>query len=673
MQQFKRHETTKTTKMITRNILKLFSLTSSSSSSTASSSTSSTKSSTKKKTLLKQQHRVQLDSTKKLTSKLKEFILVKESTQEFGFTIIGYCPCTIGRIEIDSVAYKAGLRQGDCIIKLNSSNVTRAASESIVKMIKSSQDTIKLGIYRNSSANNSLNDNGVISIGCHINQGDHASMGVINSTENDFMLKSITSQDNSLQNKFSLMAKNTLESFKSEDFVYCSGGDGISVNRRAIIASKTPSRTKHLTKTTNDLPSPIPFLPPIKPKSTLTDSDYKTQTSSATDLYSSVSEQLPLNKNDDYGQVDVELQQDSNDDERMDACEKLLNLEEEFIEQMQKGVQQYSRPLRHCLMINSNEHYILFQNIEKILAISEYQLNQLISQDDSTLIDMFNSIGKLYENKMRMSCEAFDIYLNGLNIAFNLLDTLLKSVNFNKFLQDSKDDIEMDLKEFLLLPLKYVEQVYECLKEIKKYTSRASCDHIALETLINSLSIYVNKSKFNVKSHQNGVEGVKQEEVVVEVDENESSMEHESLSNNNDDFEDDSDDNENAFKTRFLIYSSQLNHKISKNKYKKVNTLLFNDLLAFTSIKLNQEKLNNIQNYFNFIDTCIYLKDIVKYDFNLENNEFSLVYTKKKKQIAASANSLKYYRLKLKASSIEEKHTWTKLLIQRIKQSKFSA
>lgn len=84
----------------------------------------------------------------------------------------------------------------------------------------------------------------------------------------------------------------------------------------------------------------------------------------------------------------------------MDACESLLQLEENFIQNMQKGVQQYSRPLRHCMMINSNQHHILFQNIEKILAISEYQLNQLVSQDDSIIIDMFSSIGKLYENKV---------------------------------------------------------------------------------------------------------------------------------------------------------------------------------------------------------------------------------------------------------------------------------
>jgi hypothetical protein len=96
----------------------------------------------------------------------------------------------------------------------------------------------------------------------------------------------------------------------------------------------------------------------------------------------------------------VQNDNDEFNSERMDACEQLLNLEEKFIEKMQKGVQQYSRPLRHCMMINTSQHHLLFQNIDKILAISEYQLNQLISQDDSTLISMFSSIGKLYENKV---------------------------------------------------------------------------------------------------------------------------------------------------------------------------------------------------------------------------------------------------------------------------------
>lgn len=126
---------------------------------------------------------------------------------------------------------------------------------------------------------------------------------------------------------------------------------------------------------------------------------------------------------------------------------------------MQRGVQQYSRPLRHCAMINVQQHEQLFQNIEKLLAISEYQLNQLVSKDESMLLDMFASIGRLYENKMRMSCEAFDLYLSGVRKSFELLAELTRARNSKlaRFLADS--DAHMSLAVFLLLPLHYVTMV----------------------------------------------------------------------------------------------------------------------------------------------------------------------------------------------------------------------
>jgi hypothetical protein len=58
------------------------------------------------------------------------------NSTDFGFTIVGYCPCQIGRVETNSIAYKAGLQYGDQIIKIDAENVSRATSESIVKLIK---------------------------------------------------------------------------------------------------------------------------------------------------------------------------------------------------------------------------------------------------------------------------------------------------------------------------------------------------------------------------------------------------------------------------------------------------------------------------------------------------------------------------------------------------------
>ena len=230
---------------------------------------------------------------------------------------------------------------------------------------------------------------------------------------------------------------------------------------------------------------------PSEKKSSVADSDYKTQSSSS-------SSSAYIDPLDD----EAALLQDA--DAHLDACEQLLALEERFIDLMQKGVQQYSRPLRHCTHVTPAQHHTLFQNIEKLLAISEYQLHQLISQDDATLLDMFTTIGKLYENKMRMSCEAFDVYLGGVRPAFAMLASLQRSHGFANFVSESRDDIAMDLATFLLLPIYYVCDIHERLCALKDKTRPLSDDHICLSTLLSGLEAYVNKSTALLNEYNGG-------------------------------------------------------------------------------------------------------------------------------------------------------------------------
>ena len=317
---------------------------------------------------------------------LVEFILKRSSnTLDFGFTISGYCPCQVDKVEHDSIASKAGIQTGDLIIKINSNNVTRATIPSIVKMIKHSNDSVVLSIYRNAlKFQNHQQFQKLI-----INQGDQASTGIINSTENDFFLSksndttttttgvvaaataankrhiidsnsnNATSNDKQMmsnliinqQKKYKKFLKTTtpLESFKSDDFIYYAGGSGVSINstnnKKKHKSSrkgdnKSSRRVNHRVKESmkkeeekeNDyhlnieesikdfLPSPIPYLPPLNKikkrqhtttatntnlintdnnnikKSQLTDSDYKTQSSSTTDIGSSSNECRLINQ-----------------------------------------------------------------------------------------------------------------------------------------------------------------------------------------------------------------------------------------------------------------------------------------------------------------------------------------------------------------------------------------
>ena len=69
-------------------------------------------------------------------------------SEGFGFTITNSCPCMVGKVDLDKSAFRAGLRPGDYISKINGKNVSRATCESVVKMIKSNKHKLEIEVYR---------------------------------------------------------------------------------------------------------------------------------------------------------------------------------------------------------------------------------------------------------------------------------------------------------------------------------------------------------------------------------------------------------------------------------------------------------------------------------------------------------------------------------------------
>lgn len=71
-----------------------------------------------------------------------------DSESSYGFTITSSCPCMVGKVDIDKPAFRHGLRPGDFISKINGLNVSRASTESVVKMIKGSRSKLNIEVYR---------------------------------------------------------------------------------------------------------------------------------------------------------------------------------------------------------------------------------------------------------------------------------------------------------------------------------------------------------------------------------------------------------------------------------------------------------------------------------------------------------------------------------------------
>lgn len=96
----------------------------------------------------------------------------------------------------------------------------------------------------------------------------------------------------------------------------------------------------------------------------------------------------------------------------------------------------------------------MFQNIEKILAISRYQLNRLQTLADRTI---FTHIGKIFHENVQLLSDAFNHYIAGYSNACLQLKQLLKCASFQRFIQNNQTNLFIE--QFLQLPLNYIDNL----------------------------------------------------------------------------------------------------------------------------------------------------------------------------------------------------------------------
>lgn len=89
--------------------------------------------------------------------------------------------------------------------------------------------------------------------------------------------------------------------------------------------------------------------------------------------------------------------------QRQAAIEAVAECEDDFVNLMHCGIQMFSRPLRHFIL-SSSQHAAIFQNVEKLVAISEYLLKELQeSETDFTSVteSLTSNLGAIFMPKVR--------------------------------------------------------------------------------------------------------------------------------------------------------------------------------------------------------------------------------------------------------------------------------
>ncbi|KAI0227529.1 hypothetical protein LSAT2_021997 [Lamellibrachia satsuma] len=186
--------------------------------------------------------------------------------------------------------------------------------------------------------------------------------------------------------------------------------------------------------------------------------------------------------------------------ERKLAIHDVVNCEDGYITQMQCGIQRFSRPLRHCIG-SSMQHATLFQNVEKLVVISQYHLSQLLDLSDhieisrldnsviSTTQDVFtDNIAAVYVTNVVMLCAAYDSYQRGLAQALQLLRQLTELPDFARFLQvSSPESGQLDIEEFLKQPVRHFKELLSHLKRVHHYTSPEHSGYNNMKEVIQAL------------------------------------------------------------------------------------------------------------------------------------------------------------------------------------------
>ncbi|CAF1488453.1 unnamed protein product [Adineta steineri] len=132
--------------------------------------------------------------------------------------------------------------------------------------------------------------------------------------------------------------------------------------------------------------------------------------------------------------------------------EQILSFEKNYYENLKQYIIKYSRPLRRYL--NSDEIVDLFQNIEKISAISE----SIIRQGEKLLDNTDNisniSISMIYQSWSGVMIDSYNSYLSRSIQAQNALKQYENKIAY--FLQFPIEYIEREIIAFILSPIRHV-------------------------------------------------------------------------------------------------------------------------------------------------------------------------------------------------------------------------
>lgn len=419
------------------------------------------------------------------------FTLQKDKSSGYGFTVVGYCPCHIDNLIDDSSAERSGLQQSDLIMKINNINCCRATLKTVLSLIKNSVSELNITVYRSTNANRSSRSN-----------SSKLSQPMAKKAKKTSYLGKLfrPSKWLSCAAPLNLTSANSCSRIQQQT-MDCTYYSKPSLSKESSQSSQIGADTGYETLSTQQSDADDSNDYTIE---TVTDTINSYSDCDVTHSQHSIKEQL--SKQQRHGEQRF-------DEQKTQLIGDLIEMEANFVSYVSMAVAQLARPLRGFFM-QQQDYFVLFQNIEKILIISE---NFLRSMDKWSAMDLYTRIGQLYTQKLNLFREAFTTYAKGHAKSKCLLEDLKShSKQFRLFLGETQSG-NLTLSNLIDLPLIHIYDTLAYFKQIRRFTveskrNPAEAPHI--DSVIFELRKILNNSKMSVEELQ--------QENFVECDEDES-------------------------------------------------------------------------------------------------------------------------------------------------------
>ena len=157
---------------------------------------------------------------------------------------------------------------------------------------------------------------------------------------------------------------------------------------------------------------------------------------------------------------------------------------ENFIREIQCGIETYVRPSVALNILSQQESFDLYQNVEKLIPVAKFLLN-IIGQIDS-------SSGAFNADSLNIILTAFKTYLSGLARSIEFLHHLTtENDEFILFLE-KLNDIQRSLPifDFIFMPFNFVCRLIEFLEEVSNEDNKIkSCVNELYECTLSTQAI----------------------------------------------------------------------------------------------------------------------------------------------------------------------------------------